>query len=247
MKQLIITTVIICSAAFIGSLTGFVVKSLPDKLNDLLTAFSAGIMLYAGISGLIIPAIDISKNFIGIIFICLGMLCGGLFLKLTSKIIPYIEKYTGISNETDRTESLILFVLAVAIHHLPEGIATGVSFGTGKISDVITVTSGIAIQNFPEGMIIVPPMLSMGMNKRKILTLAIASSLIEAVGTFAGYFLISICEFVLPFMLSLAGGTILFVILGNMLPEIRNNLKNELSSFTVMLGFCFMCIINGII
>ncbi len=251
MKALIITSVIICSTSFLGSLVGFTVKKFPEKLNDLLTAFSAGIMLYAAITGLILPAIEVNAGFTNIILVCIGIICGALFIKLISKLIPYIEKFIFTDNErkTDknRMDSLLLFVLAVAIHHFPEGIATGVSFGTGEISDIITVTSGISIQNFPEGMIIIPPMLSLGMNKKKIIITALFSSLIEAVGTFTGFFLVNISQLLLPLILASAGGTILFVIFENMVPEIKRNIKTDISTFVILSGFCFMTVIDSVI
>lgn len=251
MKALIITSVIICSTSFLGSLVGFTVKKFPEKLNDLLTAFSAGIMLYAAITGLILPAIEVNSGLTNIILVCIGIFCGALFIKLISKLIPYIEKLIFVDNErkTDkkRTDNLLLFVLAVAIHHFPEGIATGVSFGTGEISDIITVTSGISIQNFPEGMIIIPPMISLGIDKKKIIVIALFSSLIEAVGTFTGFLLVNLSQLLLPLILASAGGTILFVIFENMAPEIKRNIKTEISTFVVLSGFCFMSIIESII
>lgn len=251
MKALTITSVIICLSAFLGSLTGFVVKNLPEKLNDLLTAFSAGIMLYASVTGLIMPSVEQDQGLKNTILVLCGIICGAFFIKLISRIIPYIEKMmdinTDTSSDSNRNHNLLLFVLAVAVHHLPEGIATGVSFGTGEFSDVITVASGIAIQNFPEGMIIIPPMLSIGLSKKKTLGIALASSLIEAVGTFSGYLLVNISEFILPFILAFAGGTILFVIFENMIPEIKRNIKTALPSFVILCGFCFMCLIDSII
>ena len=251
MKQLIIVSVIICSASFLGSLTGFTVRKLPIKLNDLLTAFSAGIMLYAAVIGLIEPAAEIKPGVLNVLLICLGIICGALFIKLISKIIPKIEKLMTLSSENQedeaRAQSLLLFVLAVAVHHLPEGIATGVSFGTGEVSDVITVTSGIAIQNFPEGMIIIPPMLSLGMKKSKVLLIAFISGAIEIVGTFTGYLLVNISNLILPFILAFSGGTVLFVIFENMVPEIKRNINSQLPTFVVLIGFCFMCIINSVI
>ncbi len=251
MKQLITVSVIICSASFLGSLTGFTVKNLPVKLNDLLTAFSAGIMLFAAVVGLIEPAVGIKPGILNILLACLGIICGAFFIKLISKSIPRIEKMMNISGKNSEEEakikSILLFVLAVAVHHLPEGIATGVSFGTGEFSDIVTVTSGIAIQNFPEGMIIIPPMLSLGIKKSKVLAVAFISGSIEIAGTFTGFLLVNISSVILPFILAFAGGTILFVICENMIPEIKRNINSSLPSFVVLLGFCFMCVINGVI
>lgn len=248
MKVLVLTSVIICSSSFLGSVFGFFIKNLSQKANSLLTALSAGIMLYASIVGLLLPAIDSEKSFKNIIIACVGIIFGAIIIRIIGKLIPYIEKFIGLEESNNESiKNTLLFVLAVAIHHLPEGIATGVSFGTGEISNVITVTSGIAIQNFPEGMIIIPPMLAIGMKKGKILIVALFSSLIEAVGVFIGYLLVNVSKAVLPFILAVAGGTILYVVLENMIPEIKKDLKTDIPSIFALLGFCTMSIIDSVL
>ena len=113
----------------------------------------------------------------------------------------------------------LLFVAAIAIHHFPEGIAAGVSFGTGNLSDAVTVTSGIAFQNIPEAMIIIPPLLKAGTGKKRAAIVAFISGAVEVAGVFFGYFAITLSRGILPFALAFAAGTMLYVIVDDMVPQ----------------------------
>jgi ZIP family zinc transporter len=152
---------------------------------------------------------------------------------------------TGVDQEAhpDQTAQLnkvLLFVIAIAIHNLPEGIAAGVSFGTGDVGQALTVAGGIALQNIPEGMVIIAPMLASGMNSRRTFVIALATGIVEVIGTFIGYFAVTISTAVLPFALAFAGGTMLYVISDEMIPETHAHGNERGATYALLCGFAVM-------
>ena len=131
-------------------------------------------------------------------------------------------------------------MLAIGIHNLPEGIAAGVGFGAGDNSQALMIAGGIALQNIPEGMVIIAPMLSAGVPKWKTLVIAMATGIVEVVGTFIGYFAVNIATVVLPFALAFAGGTMLYVISDEMIPETHSHGSERGATYALLVGFCVM-------
>ena len=136
------------------------------------------------------------------------------------------------------------FVIAIAIHNLPEGIAAGVSFGSGDVSQALTVAGGIALQNIPEGLVIIAPMLAAGMTRKRTFIIALMTGLVEVVGTLIGYFAISISTVILPFALAFAGGTMLYVISDEMIPETHAHGNERAATYALLVGFVVMLIFD---
>ena len=136
----------------------------------------------------------------------------------------------------------MLFVIAIAIHNLPEGIAAGVGFGTGDTAAAMVIAGGIALQNIPEGMVIIGPMLAAGVKPRKTLALALLTGLVEVVGTLIGYFAVSISAAVLPIALAFAGGTMLYVISDEMIPETHAHGCERGATYALLVGFAVMLV-----
>ena len=137
---------------------------------------------------------------------------------------------------------MLLFVLAIAIHNLPEGIAAGVGFGSGDTTQALIIAGGIALQNIPKGMVIIAPMLAAGISPRKTFILAMITGLVEVVGTLIGYFAVSISTAVLPFALAFAGGTMLYVISDEMIPETHSHGSERGTTYALLVGFCVMLV-----
>ena len=137
---------------------------------------------------------------------------------------------------------VLLFVTAIAIHNLPEGIAAGVGFGSGDTSQALLIAGGIALQNIPEGMVIIAPMLAAGVKPGKTFVCAILTGVIEVIGTFIGYFAVSVASAVLPFALAFAGGTMLYVISDEMIPETHAHGCERGATYALLAGFCIMLI-----
>ena len=129
---------------------------------------------------------------------------------------------------------------AIAIHNLPEGIAAGVSFGTEDTSQALMIAFGIALQNIPEGMVIIGPMLAAGVSPGKTFVCAFITGLIEIAGTLIGYWAVSIASAILPFALAFTGGTMLYVISDEMIPETHAHGGETGATYALLAGFCVM-------
>ena len=141
-----------------------------------------------------------------------------------------------------KLSKVLLFVTAIAIHNLPEGIAAGVGFGSGNAAQALLIAGGIALQNIPEGMVIIGPMLAAGIRPRKTFLCALATGLVEVVGTLLGYFAVNVASAVLPFALAFAGGTMLYVISDEMIPETHAHGSQRGATYALLVGFCVMLI-----
>ncbi len=245
MHEVLLTALGVGGATVIGALLGFLFKKPSHKFNDIILSFAAGVMLAAAVVGLILPSLEYGEGFLPLFITAAGILCGALCLNVIDKIVPHLHKITGVDQEThpEKTDTLnkvLLFVIAIAIHNLPEGIAAGVSFGDGNISHALTVAGGIALQNIPEGMVIIAPMLIAGMSRGRTFLIALATGLVEVTGTLIGYFAVSLSTAILPFALAFAGGTMLYVISDEMIPETHAHGNERSATYTLLLGFIVM-------
>ena len=244
MKLVLLTALGVGGATVIGAVIGFVFKKISHKFSDIVLSFAAGVMLAAAVLGLILPSIDYGGKY-GLAITVAGIFAGALCLNLIDKLVPHLHKLVGADTETHHNANLskvLLFVTAIAIHNLPEGIAAGVGFGSGDASQALIIAGGIALQNIPEGMVIIGPMLAAGVPPRKTLILAMITGLVEVVGTLVGYFAVSIASAVLPFALAFAGGTMLYVISDEMIPETHAHGHERGATYALLVGFCVMLV-----
>lgn len=245
MNLVLLTALGVGSATVIGSLIGFIFRKISHKFSDIVLSFAAGVMLSAAILGLILPALEHGGKY-GIIITVIGIFTGAVCLNLIDKLVPHIHKIVGADIEEHQNNAnlskVLLFVTAIAIHNLPEGIAAGVGFGTGNTADALMIAGGIALQNIPEGMVIIGPMLATGVSPRRTFICAMITGLIEVVGTLLGYFAVSIASAILPFALAFAGGTMLYVISDEMIPETHAHGSERGATYALLVGFCVMLI-----
>ena len=132
--------------------------------------------------------------------------------------------------------------MAIAIHNLPEGIAAGVGFGSGNTAEALLIAGGIALQNIPEGMVIIAPMLAAGISPRRTFICGLATGLVEVVGTLLGYYAVTVATAILPFALAFAGGTMLYVISDEMIPETHAHGSQRGATYALLFGFCLMLV-----
>ena len=248
MQIVLLTALGVGGATVIGALLGFLFKKPSHRMNDIILSFAAGVMLAAAVIGLILPSLEYGGKF-SILVTVAGIFCGALCLNLVDKLVPHLHKMTGVDQEThsEKTEQLnkvLLFVIAIAIHNLPEGIAAGVSFGTGDAVQALTVAGGIALQNIPEGMVIIAPMLASGMSGGRTFLIAMMTGVVEVFGTLIGFFAVSISTVILPFALAFAGGTMLYVISDEMIPETHAHGNERAATYSLLAGFCLMLIFD---
>lgn len=244
MEMVLLTALGVGGATVVGSVIGFVFKKLSHRFSDIVLSFAAGVMLAAAILGLILPSLEYGGRF-GIIITVIGIFAGAFCLNLIDKLVPHLHKLVGPDIESHSNANLskiLLFVTAIAIHNLPEGIAAGVGFGSGNTSQALLIAGGIALQNIPEGMVIIAPMLAAGVTPKKTFICATITGLIEVVGTLIGYFAVSLASAILPFALSFAGGTMLYVISDEMIPETHAHGSERGATYSLLAGFCVMLI-----
>ncbi len=245
MKMVLLTALGVGGATVFGSVIGFLFKKISHRFSDIVLAFAAGVMLAAAVLGLILPSVDYGGKY-GLIITVAGIFVGALCLNLIDRLVPHLHKLVGADLEDHRGNAniskVLLFVTAIAIHNLPEGIAAGVSFGSGNTSEALLIAGGIALQNIPEGMVIIAPMLAAGVSPRRTFLCAMGTGLVEVVGTLLGYFAVSVASAILPFALAFAGGTMLYVISDEMIPETHAHGSQRGATYSLLAGFCLMLI-----
>ncbi len=244
MKMVLLTALGVGSATVFGSLLGFAFKKLSHKFSDIVLSFAAGIMLAAAVLGLVLPSLEYGGKY-GVAVTVAGIFAGALCLNVIDKLVPHLHRFVGGEEETHPNASLskvLLFVMAIAIHNLPEGIAAGVGFGSGDVSRALIIAGGIALQNIPEGMVIIGPMLAAGVSPRKTFLCAMGTGLVEVVGTLIGYFAVSLSAAILPFALAFAGGTMIYVISDEMIPETHAHGSERGATYALLVGFCVMLV-----
>ena len=244
MELVLLTALGVGGATVIGALIGFIFKNISHKFSDIVLSFAAGVMLAAAVLGLIIPSLEYGGKY-GILVTVAGIFAGAVCLNLIDKLVPHLHKIVGVEPESHNNANLnkvLLFVLAIAIHNLPEGIAAGVGFGSGDTTQALIIAGGIALQNIPEGMVIIAPMLAAGIRSGKTFILAMITGLVEVVGTLIGYFAVSISTAILPFALAFAGGTMLYVISDEMIPETHAHGSERGATYALLIGFCVMLV-----
>lgn len=245
MDMVILTALGVGGATVVGAVIGFMFKGLSHKFSDIILSFAAGVMLAAAVLGLILPSLEYGGDW-GILITVAGIFVGALCLNLVDKLVPHLHRMVGADDETHpsagRLDKVLLFVTAIAIHNLPEGIAAGVGFGSGNTADALLIAGGIALQNVPEGMVIIGPMLAAGVSPKRTFLIAAVTGLIEVAGTLLGYLAVSVATAILPFALAFAGGTMLYVISDEMIPETHAHGEQRGATYALLAGFCVMLI-----
>ena len=251
MDMVLLTAAGVGGATVFGAVIGFAFKKISHRFSDIVLAFAAGVMLAAAVLGLVIPSVEhatASMGLGGIAVVVLGIFVGALCLNLIDMLVPHLHKMAGADIEShernEKVDKILLFVLAIAIHNLPEGIAAGVGFGTGNSAEAFMIAAGIALQNIPEGMVIIAPMLAAGISPKRTFLDAALTGVVEVVGTFIGYFAVSLAEAILPFALAFAGGTMLYVVSDEMIPETHAHGSERGATYALLVGFALMLVFD---
>ena len=246
MDMVLLTALGVGGATIIGAAIGFLCKDISHKFSDIVLSFAAGVMLAAAVLGLVLPSLEYGGD-LKLLITVLGIFAGAVCLNFVDKLVPHLHKLMGPDQEEHNNANLskiLLFVAAIAIHNLPEGIAAGVGFGSGDVTQAFLIAGGIALQNIPEGMVIIGPMLAAGVSKKKTFVCAMLTGLVEVVGTLIGYFAVSVASVILPFALAFAGGTMLYVISDEMIPETHAHGQERGATYALLVGFCLMLVMD---
>ena len=231
-----------------GVLAGLLFRHIPHRLNDIVLGFAAGVMLAASILGLIAPAFEVHG---GILLALCGTFVGAGLISMLDRLVPHLHRIAGIDTETHRSNGSIgktlLFVTAIALHKIPEGLATGVSFGTGDVGDIITVAGSMSLQNIPEAIVIVTPLFAIGVAAGRIVCISLAIAAVSIASVLAGCALTAVFAGAMPFMLAAAGGAMLYVISDEMIPETHSHGYEKPATFALISGLLLVIILQRLL
>lgn len=238
-------------ASILGSTIGLVIKKIPHRWNDIFLGFCSGMMLTAALVCLIVPSVDMAGGS-GWWQPVSGVAAGVALIGLLDRFVPHIHRLTGLDPEThpsngSSTGRILLFVMAIAIHKFPEGLAAGVVFDGDNMANAYAVAITIAMQNIPEGMVVVTPLLMVGVGYFRVIAVSLAVALLEVAGVVAGYFLGDISTALLPSLMALAGGAMLYVISDEMIPETHSHGFQKHATYALVAGMMSMLYIQALV
>ncbi len=224
-----------------------------DKLYKLMLGFASGVMISASFWSLLLPSIEkgeeIFGNFGGV-FSTLGFIIGGIFLYLINKTINCFEKNRDVTKQS-KNKQLLMMIISITIHNIPEGLAVGVAFGSLKdnfsqaeLISAIMLAVGIGIQNFPEGAAVSIPLRTFGYSKSKSFLIGQASALVEPVFGVLGAILVSLFEIVLPISLSFAAGCMIYVVSKELISECNRDFNENYPTMAIIFGFSVMMVLD---
>ena len=232
----------------------FMKKEMGDRLQRMLTGFAAGVMVAASIWSLLIPAMEqvVDMGKLAFVPAVAGFWCGILFLLLLDHIIPHLHRNSqsaeGPKSQLKRTTML---VLAVTLHNIPEGMAVGVVYagylaGSTQISAAaaMALSLGIAIQNFPEGAIISMPLRAEGTGKPKAFLGGVLSGIVEPIGAILTILAAGLIVPALPYLLSFAAGSMLYVVVEELIPEMSQGEHSDVGTIFFAVGFSVMMMLD---
>ena len=229
-----------------GALPPLFLRSIPQRVEDAMLGFAAGMMLAASAFSLLLPGLNAARELTGsggiaAAVVVFGMLLGVLLMLGLDEFTPHEHDKTGPCGPGyDHCSRVWLFVFAIALHNLPEGRAIGVSFSQGDMSVGLPLTSAIALQDIPEGLAVALALRAAGFRSLLAVLVAIASGLLEPLGALLGVGLASGMPLAYPIGLGLAAGAMLFVVSHEVIPETHRNGHQTFATLGLMLGFALM-------
>lgn len=236
------------TATGIGALPIFFTRNIPRRALDILLGFAAGIMLAATSFSLILPALEAGGGGVTGTFVALiGILAGGIFLDQVDRLFPDTNLLGGPGKNHDNLRRAWLFVAAVTVHNLPEGMAVGVAFASGDAGNGLSIAIAIGLQNIPEGLAVALPLLREGYRRSAAFGVALASGLVEPLGGLFGVTVVKFAAPLLPLGLSFAAGAMLFVINHEIIPETQKGLSSKPATHALMIGFVIMMFLDNVL
>lgn len=238
------------AATTLGAFPALCVRGLSQRLEDSLLGLAAGMMLAASAFSLLLPGLEAaaqmtSSKVLGAGVVVLGMSMGVLLMLGLDVFTPHRHESTGPCGPgTDRCNRVWLFVFAIALHNLPEGMAIGVSFSQGNMAVGLPLTTAIALQDIPEGLAVAFAMRGAGYSRRFAVAVSAASGLLEPVGAVLGICLSSGAALAYPAGLGLAAGAMIFVVSHEVIPETHRNGHQTPATLGLMTGFALMMVLD---
>lgn len=238
------------AATALGALPALFLRAVPQRVEDAMLGFAAGMMLAASAFSLLLPGLEAgaevlgSKPF-GAGIVVLGMGLGVLLMLGLDQFTPHAHEETGPCGPgAERCGRVWLFVFAIALHNLPEGMAIGVSFSQGDLSVGLPLTTAIALQDIPEGLAVALALRGAGLLPGTAVLVAAASGLLEPLGALLGVGLSSGLAWAYPMGLGLAAGAMIFVVSHEVIPETHRNGHQTPATIGLMAGFAVMMVLD---
>ncbi len=236
----------------VGSAGIFLVSRLSRRLEDGLLSGAAGIMLAATFFSLLLPSLEVGGSLYGTgpaaALTSAGILLGASCLYLIHARVPHEHFQMGLEGaESTALSRIWLFVIAIALHNFPEGLAVGVSFADGDWSSGASLTTGIAIQNMPEGLAVSVALVSVGYSKRRAFGVGALSGFVEPLGGLVGAVSVAFVDALVPWSLAFAAGAMLFVISDEIIPETHQGGHADVATFSLLAGVILMLLLDSLI
>ena len=227
-----------------------------QKILNTMLGFASGVMIAASFWSLLQPAIERAETVSHIpayLVATIGFLSGALFIWVSDKVISLARKNIK-EYEKEGINRIIMLILSITLHNIPEGLAVGVAFGAlqdgeyspEKLMGAISVAVGIGLQNFPEGAAVSLPLRREGYSRKKSFFLGQASAIVEPVAGVIGALLVVHVESILPYALSFAAGAMILVAVHELIPECQKNQKEQpyFATMGIILGFAVMMLLD---
>lgn len=234
-------------------------KSPQTKSLNLMLGFASGVMIAASFWSLLAPAIERAQSLSKIpayLVATTGFLLGAFFMWVSDKAVCLARRraYNSQVKSNEKINRILMLILSITLHNIPEGLAVGVAFGAlggGEVTaealmGAISVAFGIGLQNFPEGAAVSLPLRREGCSRRKSFFLGQASGMVEPVAGVMGAWLVSYVEAILPYALSFAAGAMILVAVHELIPECQKGQENSpyFSTAGIILGFAAMMLLD---
>ncbi|MGN1330995.1 MAG: ZIP family metal transporter [Clostridia bacterium] len=236
-----------------SSMVLFMKDKINEKLEKVLLGFASGVMIAASVWSLLIPAIEMAKaqKIQSWIPTSVGFMFGIIFLLLINRITEKLRINDSDEMRNVEENKNKMMILAITLHNIPEGMAVGVALAGALVGNVgisiagaIALSIGIAIQNFPEGAIVSMPLKAKGYTRRKSFLYGTMSGIVEPIGAIITLLLTNIVVPILPYLLSFAAGTMIYVVIKELVPESQKNEKKDIITLFTAIGFVIMMILD---
>lgn len=234
----------------VGALPVLVGRSVSRRVNDVLLGFAAGVMLAASFFSLILPGLGHAEALYGdrtaaALIAAAGVTIGVAVIAVLNEVLPHEHFITGKQGpEAADVARIWLFVIAITIHNLPEGLAVGVGFGGGDIAKGTTLAVGIGLQNAPEGLAVAVALLSIGYGRIRAFAIAALTGMVEPVAGLVGAIAVSLSELALPWALTFAAGAMIYVISHEIIPETHRHGNENEATAGLTVGLVVMMILD---
>lgn len=234
-------------ATALGAIPVLFMKELSHRAKDTLLAFTAGIMVSASMYSLIPSALAMS----GLLVLCIGVLLGTVTLTLLEKMVPHLDlAHAGESRLIGKLpieRKSILFLTAMTLHNLPEGLSVGVSYASGQEELGPLVALSMGLQNAPEGFLVALFLIMQKARKSTAILFAFFTGVLEFASCIIGFYLTAYVTGLIPYGLAFAGGAMLFIVYKELIPESHGHGYERMATFSFIIGLLVMIVLTEIL